>query len=172
MRLVVWSAAAVLGGCGTVTEPGTPLEPGQWRMKTEFATPKIDGLTDDSMRQHLPADRDETQCRTPTVRTGARVMELFNLRQNACKIETSVVADGAIAAEGQCPELARLIAGEAPAGPGENASASWIKIAGTYAPRYLKVDADIVLTLTSPRGDSSRLTTNATYTAERTGDCS
>ncbi len=163
---------ATLSGCGPSEPLGTPLERGQWQMKTEFATPKIDGLSLDELRKQLPADSDRTECKTPVVQTGPRVMDNFNFNRTACSIDKATAENGVIAAEGQCPELARILAKDAGSADFKiDNSASWIKIAGTYEPRYLKIDADIVMTVTTDRGETSRISMNATHTAERIGDC-
>lgn len=165
--------AALLGGCGPVEPPGTPLDHGQWRLTTQFSTPKIDGLSLDSLRRSLPADSETTQCFTPVVRTGASFMKMFNFNRNGCDLNSATADKGVIAAEGQCPALAANIA----SGGGGNGftidhSKNWFKMSGTYEPDYMKVDADFVLSVTTDRGETSRLTVNATHTAERIGDCS
>jgi hypothetical protein len=166
-------AAAFIGGCGPVEPEGTPLDHGQWRLTTEFSTPKIDGLSLDSLRKQLPADRERTECTTPVVRTGARFMEMFNFNESACDLTSASSNKGTITAEGQCPALAaRIASAGGGAGYKIDHGKSWIKINGTYEPDYLKVDADIIMTVTTDRGETSRLTVNATHTAERTGDCS
>jgi hypothetical protein len=100
-------------------------------------------------------------------------MDMFNFNESACDLSSARADKGIIAAEGQCPGLATAIA-SAGGGAGYKIGhgKSWIKINGTYEPDYLKVDADIIMTVTTDRGETSRLTVNATHTAERTGDCS
>jgi len=41
----------------------------------------------------------------------------------------------------------------------------------TYAPDYVKIDGDIVVTMTEDSGSTARFTGAVTHTAERTGDC-
>lgn len=172
MKKLSLALLGALGACGDAEPPGTPLEKGQWEFKTAFATPKIDGLSVDSLRKDLPADTSKTECRTPVVLTGNRFLRSFNFDDKVCKIDKAVAENGVFAAEGQCPALAREIASDAQGGGMKvDDSASRIKITGTYEPRYMKLDADIVMTVTTERGETSRLTINATHTAERIGDC-
>jgi hypothetical protein len=142
-------------------------------MATHFSTPKVDGLSVDALRRHLPADTERSECRTPAIRNGPAFIEAFNLRQDACKLTKATAANGTVAAEGECPALAAKIAsGGGGAGFKIDASDSWIKIGGAYEPRYVSMEAAIVMTVTTDRGETSRLTVNATHIAERTGDCS
>ena len=162
-----------LGGCDVVEPPGTLLEHGQWRMATHFATPKVDGLSIDALRRQLPADTERSECRTPVIRTGPQVIEMFNLHQDACTLTQATADNGKVEAKGECPALAvRIASGGGGAGFKIDDSDSWIKIGGTYEPRYVSLDAAIVMTVTTDRGETSRLTVNATHIAERTGDCS
>jgi hypothetical protein len=142
-------------------------------MATHFATPKVDGLSVDALRRQLPADTERSECRTPVIRNGPEFIEAFNLRQDACKLKNATAENGTVAAEGECPALAAKIAS---GGGGAvfkiDGSDSWIKIGGTYEPRYVSLEATIVMTVTTDRGETSRLTVNATHIAERTGDCS
>ncbi len=165
--------ALVLGGCGAAEPPGTPLERGQWRIATHFATPKVDGLSIDVLRRRLPADTEKNECFTPVISSGQQLIKLFNLNQNACNLTGATVENGNVAAEGQCPSLAAKLAAN---GGGANykvdGADSWVKISGTYDPRYVTLDAEVVMTLTTDRGETSRVVVNATHIAERTGDCS
>jgi hypothetical protein len=162
-----------LGGCGVAEPPGTPLEHGQWRTTTHFATPKVDGLSIDALRRQLPADTERSECKTPVIRTGPKFIEMFNLRQDACSLTQAKAENGSVEAKGECPALAAKIAsGGGGSGYKIDDTDSWIKVGGTYEPRYVSLDAEIVMTVTTDRGETSRLTVNATHIAERTGDCS
>lgn len=164
---VMMTAFFLLAGCafasGDEDSGGVPLDQGLWRISTTFGTPRVDGLSIDRLRDRLPADKTETKCFQPRVRSGKRIVELVNLKQDGCDLEKAMVANGQISGEGLCPGLAKDISSAS--------SDSWIKIKGTYAPRYVDIDIDVVLTATGESGATARLTATGKHKAEKIGEC-
>lgn len=168
-RLGLWPAGTLLlvAGCtasdGSDTE-GVMLERGMWRLNTTFGTPRLDGLSIDRLRDELPADKTETKCAEPVLHSGNRVVELMNLKRSVCNLKTASVTGGQISAEGTCSGIAAAVASEA--------ADSWIKIKGNYAPQYVDMDIDVVITATSSSGATQRLTVTGRHKAEKIGECS
>ncbi len=166
--LISCAANLVLAACGTADPEAAPVElrRGLWRTESSFGTPKVDGLSIDALARDLPAPSSDTRCMTPAVRQGKGVIDLLNVKRNACSLTAASSANGRIVGEGLCPGIARLVSAEGDEGE------SWLKVDGSYDPEHIAIDSAIVVTAKNARGVTERMTIDATMRADRTGDCS
>ena len=151
---------------GEAEAPPVELKRGMWRTESSFGTPKIDGLSIDALARDLPAPTSDTRCMTPAIRQGKGVVDLLNLKRDACTLTAASSANGRIVGEGLCPGIARLVSAE-----GDEAE-SWLKIDGSYDSENIGIESTIVVTAKNARGVTERMTVAATMRAERIGECS
>lgn len=167
-RLWACAATVLLTGCGRAdTGPQAVLQRGMWKVTTEFRTPKVDGLSVDSLRSKFPKDSEVTECAQPVIAGGRALLRRLSL-SGGCTIDSSTVENGVVKGAGVCASIVNTRAAKAADVDTDN----WLKIEGTYAPDYAKIEGDIVVTMTEDRGSTARFTGSVTHIAERTGDCS
>jgi hypothetical protein len=167
-RLWCCAIATLVAGCGQIeTGPAATLQRGMWKITTEFRTPKVDGLSVDSLRSKFPKDSEVTECTRPVIAGGRALLERLSL-SGGCTIDSSTVENGVVKGAGVCASIVNTRAAKA----ADVAMDNWLKIDGTYAPDYAKIEGDIVVTMTEDRGSTARFTGSVTHIAERTGDCS
>lgn len=160
-------AALALSSCGpSKVEPEAVLERGMWKLTTEFSTPKVDGLSVDDLRSKFPKDSEVSECTRPVIAGGRQLLRRLSLA-GGCTIESSTVENGVVKGAGLCDRIIDKRATKAADIDTDN----WLKIEGTYAPDYAKIEGDIVVTMTEDSGSTSRFTGSVVHTAERTGDC-
>ena len=166
--LLTCFACVLVAACGLADPEAPPVElrRGVWRTESSFGTPKVDGLSIDALARDLPAPSSDTRCMTPAIRPGRGVVDLLNVKRNACTLTAASSANGRIVGEGLCPGIARLVSAE-----GDEAE-SWLKIDGSYDPEHIGIDSTIVVTAKNVRGVTERMTVEATMRAERVADCS
>jgi hypothetical protein len=169
MRAALGSGAALLlTSCGAPeTGPEVVLERGMWKITTEFSTPKVDGLSVDSLRSKFPKDSEINECTRPVLAGGRALLRRLSLA-GGCTIDSSTVENGLVKGAGLCDSIVNKRASKA----ANVATDNWLKIDGTYAPDYVKIEGDIVVTMTEDSGSTARFTGAVTHIAERTGDCS
>ncbi len=170
LRARHWGCFAVvlLAGCGqTETGPTAVLQRGMWKITTEFHTPKVDGLSVDSLRSKFPKDSEINECTQPVIEGGQALLQRLSL-SGGCTIASSSVENGVVKGAGVCASIVNTRAAKAADVDTDN----WLKIDGTYTPDYAKIEGDIVVTMTEDRGSTARFTGSVTHIAERTGDCS
>jgi hypothetical protein len=160
-------AALLLASCGAPeTGPEVVLERGMWKITTEFGTPKIDGLSVDELRSKFPKDSETNECTQPVIAGGRALLRRLSL-SGGCTIDSSTIENGVVKGAGLCDGIIDKKATK----KADIATDNWLKIDGTYAPDYAKIEGDIVVTMTQDSGSTARFTGSVTHTAERTGDC-
>jgi hypothetical protein len=160
-------ALLLLAGCGeTESGPEVVLDRGMWRITTEFSTPKVDGLSVDDLRAKFPKDSETNECTQPVIGGGRALLRRLSL-SGSCTLDKSTVENGMVKGAGLCDGIINTRAVKADKLETDN----WLKIDGTYAPDYAKIEGDIVVTMTEDSGSTARFTAAVTHTAERTGDC-
>jgi hypothetical protein len=165
--LAAMAATLSIAGCSAPeTGPEVVLERGMWKITTEFSTPKIDGLSVDSLRSKFPKDSETSACTQPVLASGRALLGRLSL-SGGCTIDSSTIENGVVKGAGLCDSIINRRATKAANVDTDN----WLKIDGTYAPDYVKIEGDIVVTMTENRGSTERFTGSVTHTAERTGDC-
>lgn len=137
-----------------------------WKIATEFSTPKVDGLSVDDLRSKFPKDSETNECTQPVLAGGRALLRRLSL-SGGCSIDSSAVENGVVKGAGLCDSIIDKRATKA----ADIATDNWLKIDGTYAPDYVKIEGDIVVTMTENSGATARFTGSVIHTAERTGDC-
>jgi hypothetical protein len=160
-------AALLLASCGAPDGgPEVVLDRGMWKITTEFSTPKVDGLSVDDLRSKFPKDSETNECTQPVLAGGRALLRRLSL-SGGCTIDSSTIENGTVKGAGVCNSIINKRAVKADKLETDN----WLKIDGTYAPDYAKIEGDIVVTMTEDSGSTARFTAAVTHTAERTGDC-
>jgi len=98
---------------------------------------------------------------------GKALLQRLSL-SGGCTIDSSTVENGVVKGAGLCNGIVNTREAKAAKLDTDN----WLKIDGTYAPDYVKIEGDIVVTMTEDSGSTERFSGSVTHTAERTGDCS
>jgi hypothetical protein len=166
-RALGGAALLLLAGCGAPdTGPEVVLDRGMWKITTEFKTPKVDGLSVDDLRSKFPKDSETNECTQPVLAGGRALLRRLSL-SGGCTIDSSTIENGVVKGAGLCDSIINQRAVKADKLDTDN----WLKIDGTYAPDYAKIEGDIVVTMTEDSGATARFTSAVTHIAERTGDC-
>ncbi|UVO55071.1 hypothetical protein [Sphingomonas sp. SUN039] len=159
--------ALLLASCGAPESgPEVVLDRGMWKITTEFSTPKVDGLSVDDLRAKFPKNSEISECTQPVLAGGRALLRRLSL-SGGCAIDSSTIENGVVKGAGLCDSIINQRAVKADKLETDN----WLKIDGTYAPDYAKIEGDIVVTMTEDSGSTARFTAAVTHTAERTGDC-
>lgn len=160
-------AALLLASCGASDAgPKVTLDRGMWKITTEFSTPKVDGLSIDDLRSKFPKDSETNECTQPVLAGGRALLRRLSL-SGGCTIDSSTIENGVVKGAGMCDSIINKRVTRR-----ENLDTdNWLKIEGSYAPDYAKIEGDIVVTMTQDSGATERFSASVTHIAERTGDC-